>query len=82
MPLRAQDIIDTVPTGEEPKEVYKNVFEDIGHHFIRNAERLSKNIVDEHAGMKIEIDIPISDIVTITFANTEYVTKKKQSEGK
>lgn len=83
MPLKVSDITDTVTYGKEPEDVYKKVFEDIGHHFISNAERLSQNIVDAHAGMKIEIDIPISDIVTITFKNTEYVvTKTKQSEGK
>lgn len=81
MPLKVQDITDTVIYGEEPKAVYKKVFEDIGYHFISNAERLSTNMIDIHAGMKIEIDIPINDIVTITTVNKEYVTKK-QSEVK
>lgn len=82
MSLNVNAITDTVIRGEEPKEVYKKVFEDIGHHLINNAERLSANTVDAHAGMKIEIDIPIRDMVTITIVNTEFVIKKKQSEVK
>ncbi|MBD8521800.1 hypothetical protein [Lysinibacillus fusiformis] len=81
MPLNVQDIADTVILNRDPKEVYKEVFENIGHYFSENAERLSANAVDAHAGMKIEIDIPISDIVTITTKITEYVTKP-QSEVK
>ncbi|KOP78658.1 hypothetical protein AMS59_12635 [Lysinibacillus sp. FJAT-14745] len=77
MPLNVNDITDTFVSGEEPKEVYKKVIEDIGHHFINNAERLSANMIDIHAGMKIEIDIPVSGIVTIDTTNTEYVIKKK-----
>lgn len=82
MPLKVRDITDTVLNGEEPQKAYKDIFENIGNYFISNAERLSTNVVDNHAGMKIEIDIPISDIVTINVVNTEYVTKKTQSEGK
>lgn len=82
MPLNVVDITDTVVQGEEITEVYKKVFENIGHHFIDNAVKLSTSVIDNHAGMKIEIDIPVSDIVTITVVNTEYVTKKTQSEGK
>ncbi|ODV55466.1 hypothetical protein [Lysinibacillus fusiformis] len=81
MPLNVQYIADTVVLNRDPKEVYKEVFENIGHYFSENAERLSANTVDAHAGMKIEIDIPISDIVTITTKITEYVTKT-QSEVK
>lgn len=82
MPLSVGDITDTVILGKEPKEVYKNVFEDIGHYFTSNAERLSNNAIDEHAGMKIEIDIPINEIVKITIINQEYVTNcTKKSTG-
>jgi len=77
MSLKVSDITDTVVLRGNPKEVYKNVFEDIGHYFTNNAERLSESAVDLHAGMEIKIDIPINDIVTITTKTTEYVTKKE-----
>lgn len=78
MPLSISDFTDTVTTSREPKEVYKKVFEDIGQYFTSNAERLSDNAIDIHAGMKIEIDIPINEIVRITIINQEHITKKQK----
>ncbi|MFY0521308.1 hypothetical protein ACOMCU_26310 [Lysinibacillus sp. UGB7] len=75
MPFKVSDITDTVIYNQNPKEVYKNVLNDIGNYFKCNAERLSASIEDNHAGMKIEIDIPINGIVVISTKVEEYVTK-------
>lgn len=77
MPIKAEDVICTFEGGQEPKETYKKVFEEIGNHFINNADRFTEQIVDEHRGMKIEIDIPINDIVNISMKFDEYVIIKK-----
>lgn len=81
MPLKVSEIADTMKYGEEPQEMYKNVFESVGNHILENADRLAKNIVDVHAGMKIEIDIPINGIVNFSVRFDEYV-KTKSSGGK
>lgn len=80
MPLKVSDIVDTLPDRkQEPKEIYIKVFEEIGNHFKNNAERFAEQIVDVHKGMKIEIDIPISDLVNFSIRFDEYIAK---SEGK
>lgn len=73
MPLSVRQIGDTVICNKEPKEHYKKVFLDIGKHFEENAERYAENAVDIHVGMKIEINLPISDIITISITTNEYL---------
>lgn len=73
MPL---NITHTGIRGENPKEIYKNVFQDIGNYLKFNADRFSENIPVNHAGMKIEIDIPINGLVVISTKFDEVVTKE------
>lgn len=80
MGIKAINIVDTSTYGKEPKEAYKSVFEEIGQHIINSAERLSSNIVDNHAGLRLEFDIPIDGIVTMKSTNIEYVMKKELEE--
>ncbi|MEK3974747.1 hypothetical protein [Psychrobacillus sp. FSL K6-1267] len=80
MPLRVTDIVDTIHNqNEKPKELYEKVFDEIGNHIKDNAERLANQIVDTHRGMKIEIDIPINELVNFSVKFDEYI---KKSEGK
>lgn len=79
MPLKVSEIVDTVTMGKDPKEFYTDVFENIGSHIKKNASRFAEQIVDVHCGMKIEIDIPINDIVNFSIAFNEYIIK---TEGK
>ena len=81
MPLKIRDITNTIlPFGQTPDYAYTEVFKNIGNYFSENAERLASAVEQKHAGMKIEIDVPVSDIVTVTIKNTEYITNRKQEE--
>lgn len=79
MPIKVAEITDTmISPGQTPKETYRKVFENIGEHFKENAERMAEIIDKKHAGMTIEINLPINDIVTVTLKNIEYVINKKE----
>lgn len=80
MPIKVSDITDTVTYGDDFKKTYQKVFEDIGNHFLNNADRMSENIVGIHAGMKIEIDVPINGVVLVTTKIDEYVIKPNTIE--
>lgn len=73
---KVTDVICTWEAGQEPKETYKNVFEEIGNHFKDNAERFAEQIVDVHRGIKIEIDIPLNDLVSISIKYDEFIIRK------
>lgn len=73
MPLSVHQVGDTRIRSENPKEDYTKIFKDIAKHFEEHAERYAENAIDVHAGMKIVIDLPVSELITIEIKTTEYL---------
>ena len=71
MPLSVHQVGDTILRGQNPKEHYVKIFKDISKHFEEHAERYAQNAVDIHAGMKIEINLPVSELITISVTTEE-----------
>ncbi|MGN7402735.1 hypothetical protein ACTHO0_23040 [Cytobacillus praedii] len=78
MSVIATDVVCTWEPGEEPKETYRKVFDAIGNHIKNNSERFAEQIVDVHRGMKIEINIPVKDLVSFTVKFDEYIFKSEE----
>lgn len=73
MPLSVHQVGDTRIRSNNAKEDYAKIFKDIAKHFETHAERYAENAVDVHAGMKIVIDLPVSDLISIGVTTNEYL---------
>ncbi|WP_313150775.1 hypothetical protein [Lysinibacillus capsici] len=68
-------VSDAVTTEDKFEEIYRN----IGNHFINNAERLAKNVVDSTTNVDIFIKLEPNSVVTIDISQSEILRRQEVS---